>query len=69
FLAVVGISSLFISIQRLNNQSVKVEIPVIQIADRKKTMILVIVFCLFILSILGMISYLFAFIFTKVSVY
>jgi Na+/H+ antiporter NhaD/arsenite permease-like protein len=68
FLALVGICSLYIFIQRLNNQSLKVELPVIQIADRKKTMIWGIVFCLIILSILGIIHYLFAFMFTLLTV-
>jgi Na+/H+ antiporter NhaD/arsenite permease-like protein len=67
-LALFGISSLFIFINRLKSKSLKVELPIIHIVDRKKAIIWGIVFCIIVASILGVISYPFALIITLVTV-
>jgi Na+/H+ antiporter NhaD/arsenite permease-like protein len=67
-LALFGISSLFIFINRLKSKSLKVELPIIHIVDRKKAIIWGIVFCIIVASILGVISYPVALIITLVTV-
>jgi Na+/H+ antiporter NhaD/arsenite permease-like protein len=67
-LAVFGISSLFIFINRLKSKSLKVELPIIHIVDRKKVIIWGIVFFIIVASILGEISYPVALIITLVTV-
>jgi Na+/H+ antiporter NhaD/arsenite permease-like protein len=67
-LSMFGICSLFIFINRLKSKSLKVELPIIYIVDRKKAIIWGIVFCIIVASILGEISYPFALIITIVTV-
>lgn len=63
-LAVLGILSLYFLIQRLKNRSLEVSLPSIWLKDRRKSIVWISVFCITTASILGVISYVYAFIIT-----
>ncbi|MDP4087262.1 MAG: SLC13 family permease [Bacillota bacterium] len=66
-MALVGISILSFVIYRLKSKSIRVDLPVVRIVDRKKSSIWFLVFCIIVASILGVISTRLAFIVTMVT--
>jgi Na+/H+ antiporter NhaD/arsenite permease-like protein len=64
FLAVIGMSSLFLFIQRLKSKELKVELSEVPILNQTKAIIWGIIFLMIIISIFGVMSYKLAFIFT-----
>lgn len=67
-LAVVGISLLVIFTQKLQKTELKLELPVIKIVNRKKTIVWGLIFAIIIASIFGVIHYYIALIITLMTV-
>lgn len=62
FLAVLGLISILLMIQRMKNKPLNIDLPVIAVANRKKAIIWGIIFCIIVSSIFGFINYKLAFI-------
>lgn len=69
FMAVLGIISIYLLIQRLHKTELKVELDSIQVKDRKTTKIWGLVLAIIIASIFGIISYQIAFMVTLITVF
>lgn len=69
FLAVLGISSLFIVTQKLHKKEVIIDLPVIAIENRKKAAVWSLIFVIIIASIFGVINFYIALVITLITVF